>query len=94
MERSFYVLAYDIANDRRRQKIAKLCESMAERVQGSVFEGYFTAAELEKLIKKAKRLMKMDEDGLRIYTLCTACRGKVITHGCGHITEPPGIVIV
>lgn len=94
MERGFYVLAYDISNDRRRQKIAKLCESMAERVQGSVFEGYFTPAELERLVKKANRLMKAEEDSLRIYQLCAACREKVATHGCGRVTPPPDVVIV
>lgn len=94
MERGFYVLAYDITDDKRRQKIAKLCESMAERVQGSVFEGYFTAPELEKLVKKAKRVMKKEEDSLRVYMLCAACKGKIATHGCGKVTEPPGVVIV
>lgn len=37
-ERTFYVLAYDLSDDRRRAKIARLMESMGERVQGSVFE--------------------------------------------------------
>lgn len=94
MERSFYILAYDIADDKRRQKIAKLCEGMAERVQHSVFEGYFTPAELEKMLKKAQRLMKAEEDSLRIYPLCAACRLKVTTHGCGRVTPPPQVIIV
>ena len=94
MERKFYVLAYDIVDDRRRQKIAKLCESAAERVQDSVFEGYFTPLELGKLVKKAKRLMKLEQDSLRVYSLCAACREKVAAHGCGRITPPPGVVIV
>ena len=51
-ERSFYILAYDIPDDRRRAKVARLCESIADRVQGSVFEGYLAPRELEKILQK------------------------------------------
>jgi CRISPR-associated protein Cas2 len=63
-------------------------------VQGSVFEGYFTAAELDRLVKKAARYMSQEEDSLRVYMLCAACREKIATHGCGRVTPPPGVVIV
>ena len=94
MERGFYVLAYDISDDKRRQKIARVCESMAERVQGSVFEGYLTPAELEKLAKKVQKVMNKEEDSLRIYLLCSDCRTKISMIGCGSVTPPPGVVIV
>ncbi len=94
MERGFYVLAYDITDDKRRQKIAKMCEATAERVQGSVFEGYFTPAELDKLLKKAQKVMKKEEDSLRVYALCADCREKIGMYGCGSLTPPPGVVIV
>ncbi len=94
MERKFYVLAYDISNDKRRSKIAKLCESTADRIQGSVFEAYLSQAELDKLVKKAKKIMLEKEDSLRIYSLCEACRSKVKNHGQGQITPPPGLTIV
>lgn len=94
MERNFYVLAYDIVEDKRRQKIAKLCEAVAERVQDSVFEGYFTPEELQKLDKKVKRIFKKEEDSLRIYRLCSACHDKIQMHGAGKATPPPGVRIV
>jgi CRISPR/Cas system-associated endoribonuclease Cas2 len=34
-ERNFYVLTYDIASDKRRAKIARLMESLCERVQAA-----------------------------------------------------------
>ena len=94
MERNFYVLAYDIANDRRRSKIARLCEAVAERVQHSVFEGYFTPPELERLLMKAGRIFNEKEDSLRIYQLCASCRAKAATRGQRELTPPPGVVIV
>jgi len=94
MPRAFYVLAYDIADDKRRRKIARLCEAVAERVQYSVFEAYLTEAELEKLLKKTSRWMQTGQDSLRVYTLCASCRNKARTHGLGQITSPPALTIV
>ena len=93
-ERAFYLLAYDIPSDKRRQKLARLCEAVADRVQYSVFEAYLTPAELEKLLKKAGRVMEEREDSLRIYSLCAACRERVQTRGQGRVTPPPGVTIV
>ena len=53
-ERDFYILAYDIGNDRRRAKIARLMESMGARVQGSVFEAYLKPDELESMLRRAR----------------------------------------
>ncbi len=93
-ERAFYLLAYDIRSDQRRAKIARLMETYSGRVQGSVFEGYLTPEELEKLVRKAKKIMQEKEDSLRIYVLCQACRSKVRLVGQGTVTPPPGVMIV
>jgi len=93
-ERGFFVLAYDIADDRRRARIAKKMESVAERVQGSVFEAYLTDQELKELVKKVNRILKENEDSLRIYSLCGPCRGKIAIHGKARVTQPPGVRII
>jgi CRISPR-associated protein Cas2 len=92
--RSFYLLAYDIADNKRRAKIAKLMESMGERVQGSVFEAYLDSAELQKVVKKSEKVMEMAEDSLRVYFLCESCRPKLQTLGQGKPTPPPDTLIV
>jgi CRISPR-associated protein Cas2 len=93
-DRAFYVVAYDVTDDRRRAKIARYLEAMGERVQGSVFEAYLTAAELEKLLRKLTKVMNEEEDSVRVYILCGACREKVRTVGRGRVTPPPGVMIV
>jgi len=93
-ERDFYVIAYDVTDDRRRLRVAKLLEAVGERVQGSVFEAYLTRVEVEKLLKQAGKTLQADEDSLRLYVLCEPCRGKVRTWGCGTVTPPPGVRIV
>lgn len=92
--RAFYLLAYDIADNKRRAKIARLMESLGERVQGSVFEAWLSAAELQKIIGKSGKVMKVEEDSLRIYAICEACRPRLKTLGQGKPTPPPASLIL
>ena len=94
MIRQLYLIVYDISDDRRRLKIAKRCEAMADRVQRSVFEGYYSKSELEKLLEAVRQIMVEEEDSLRIYMLCERCRSKVATCGQGDLTPRPGLIIV
>lgn len=94
MERNFYVVVYDVVDDKRRFKVARYLESIGDRVQKSVFEVYLTPMELEKLLKRARKLINEREDALRVYNLCNACRSKVQNVGVGKVTPPPGTVIV
>jgi CRISPR-associated protein Cas2 len=94
MERDFFVLAYDMTDDKRRAKIAKLMEAVGERVQGSVFEAYLNRTELEKLLKRVKKVLSEKEDSLRIYYLCEACHQKPLMIGHSQLTPPPGLMIV
>ena len=91
---AFYLLTCDIADDKRRLRIAKLMESVGERVQHSVFEAYLTPQQLEKLLKRIGKTMSAKEDSLRIYQLCASCREKVRTEGQRTVTSPPGVMIV
>lgn len=90
----FYVLAYDIADDRRRARIARLMEGHGERVQGSVFEAYLQPKDLDNLLRRAAKVMRKEHDSLRVYFLCAACRGKARAAGVGKISAPPGVKII
>ncbi len=92
--RAFYVIAYDIPNDRRRLKIARLLERYGERVQYSVFEMWLTAEEWSRLQKQMERLMDVTEDQVRVYRLCAVCRGRIVMLGQGEVLPPPGPVVV
>lgn len=94
MEPTFYLLAYDIANPKRLAKVAKAMEAIGERVQDSVFEAWLNPADVEKMLKKVKKIMNEEEDSLRIYPLCSACREKVRCVGQGKVTQAPGLVII
>lgn len=93
-ERLFYLLAYDIADPKRLAKVAKIMESVGERVQASVFEAYLNNEELAKLLKRVERVLVLEEDSLRIYLICAACRAKIRCIGVGKVTSPPKAVIL
>ena len=94
MERGFYVLAYDIRDDKRRAKIAKIMESVGSRIQGSVFEAWFSQKELDQVILRSMKVLQDKEDSLRVYYLCEDCRAKIQVKGMGKVTEKPGLVII
>ena len=58
--RNFYLISYDIPNDKRRLRIAHLLEGYGERVQYSVFEIWATEEELDKLRERLTSLVEVD----------------------------------
>jgi len=78
MNRAFYLISYDIPDDKRRLKIAHLLEGYGERVQYSVFEVWVTEKELEKLRQQLERWVKISE---REKTAATADDSAVPPNG-------------
>src|SRR5574344_1982258 len=60
--RRFYLVSYDIPDDRRRARIFKLMRGWGERVQYSVFCCQLTPRERLELIDELKTRMNDDED--------------------------------
>jgi CRISPR-associated protein Cas2 len=67
------VICYDIPDDRRRLRAAKVCLGFGQRVQRSVFEADLTPEQLKRLKKMLKKVIDPTEDSLRIYNLCRDC---------------------
>ena len=62
------VVAYDISDDDRRNKLSQLLSSYGYRYQLSVFYiPSITRGELEKLKERIKRVINPKEDRVRIY---------------------------
>lgn len=80
-ERTLYVIAYDIPDDRRRTRVHKTLSGFGRWTQYSLFECHLNAKELVALRGKLDRLLKPQEDSVRFYPLCAACLSKVETVG-------------
>ena len=90
----FYAICYDISDDHRRLKIAKLLEDFGERVQYSVFEANLEREQLDRLRSKAMSILDPEEDFLRIYPLCAGCMRRIEVIGQGKVTEDPEFIII
>jgi CRISPR-associated protein Cas2 len=77
----FVLVAYDIANDKRLRRVAKLMEDYGGRVQRSVFECRIGEKELLSLLQRMKTVLKKSEDKVTIYSLCGACRQRFEQYG-------------
>jgi len=89
----FYIVSYDIKNDKRRLKIAKTLLDFGSRVQYSVFECNLSEKQIQKLRDKLDSLIENQEDTIRIYGLCESCRNRVTIHGTGTLTADVDVYI-
>lgn len=76
MTKSFYIVVYDISDDRRRTRLHDRLLDYGSPVQYSVFECLIDARQLEKLHKMIKRTIKAKDDHVRVYCLCEGCLKK------------------
>ena len=90
----FYVISYDIPNDRRRNQLAKLLKGFGTRVQYSVFEAHLNRTQYEELKSAVARLIDSSEDSVRYYALCGACAGRVEVPALGDVTSVPQTIVV
>lgn len=89
-----YVIAYDVVDNRRRNRLAKFLESQGRRVQKSVFECDLSSEELQKLSAQVKKFLKISEDRCHIYRLCGECLPKRIALGRAIEPDLKEIIVV
>ena len=78
--RHFIVVAYDVEDDKRRRKVAKVLEAVGKRVNKSVFECFLTDGQMAKLKARIeKRVTKYDT--ILYYHLCKSCIERVDRRG-------------
>ena len=90
----FWVISYDIKDNKRRNSIAQELKNHGKRVQYSVFECLLPNEKALKLIKKIERLIDSKQDSIRYYKLCETCRSKIMILGKGKITEDKDVYIL
>jgi len=78
---AFYVVAYDISDDRRRTKVHKILSGFGQWTQYSLFECFLTSKERVLLRNKLDQVLEPAEDSVRFYPLCESCLDKVKTVG-------------
>jgi CRISPR-associated protein Cas2 len=67
------LVAYDIADPRRLQRIARIMEDYGLRVQRSIFEVEVTPAAFAELRRRTEAAMDPAEDGVKYFPACGPC---------------------
>lgn len=81
------LVAYDIANPKRLQRIARVCEDWGVRVQYSVFECRLEAARFDAFWTALKDELDPAEDRLVAYKICLNCAREIRCAGAMVTTE-------
>lgn len=90
----FTVLAYDIADNHRRARVASIMADVSTRVQESVFEGFLDEATLERTCQRLNKVIDPSSDTVRIYRVCKTCYAQTRLLGQGQLKrDVPTMVI-
>ena len=67
-----YIIAYDIADNKRRLRVAKTLESWGYRIQESVFQLRLDTATLARVRSRLAALISETDDVIHIYPICSS----------------------
>ncbi|QCQ23215.1 CRISPR-associated endonuclease Cas2 [Desulfoglaeba alkanexedens] len=84
----FYVVAFDISDDRTRYRAVKVLKAFGYRVQKSVFEcPDLTEKRFLRLKDRLEALIDFTTDSVRYYRQCRACLDDCEVSGLGELPE-------
>ncbi len=82
------IVAYDIADPKRLNKVAKVIKDYGIRVQKSIFEVDVDKTVFEEMQLRIEEIIEPSEDGVKYYPLCEKCAGTVEIIGQGIFIDP------
>lgn len=71
--KQFIVVAYDVSDDKRRQKIVKILVNYGVRSNYSVFECVLTETQVNTMKKRLEKIVESKSDCVLYYYLCKSC---------------------
>ena len=86
------IVSYDVSTEmpagrKRLRRIAKICESVGQRVQKSVFECQVNEMQYEELERRLLAEFNEKEDNLRFYRITEPARLRVKEYGAFRATD-------
>lgn len=92
------IVTYDVSTEiaagrKRLRRVAKVCESMGQRVQKSVFECTVDEMQFEQLERSLLAEIDETQDNLRFYRITEPVEVRVKQHGCFRSVDFEGPLI-
>ena len=86
-----YIIAYDIADNKRRLRVAKTLESWGYRIQESVFQQRLDTATMARVRSSLAALISESDDVIRIYPACSSCADRADILGAAIALDDVGL---
>ena len=86
-----YVIAYDIADNKRCLRVAKTLESWGYRIQESVFQLRLDNATLARVRSSLAVHISESEDVIHIYPICSSCADRADILGAAIALDDVGL---
>ena len=84
----FYLVCFDIVDDNKRNKVAKILKGCGYRFQKSVFEcPDLTEKKLLKLKTGIEKHIDVEDDSVRYYRQCRGCLNEFEFSGIGEAPD-------
>lgn len=80
------LFSYDIVENRKRAKCAALLQTVANRIQDSVYIGVLEQKTLDEVVAAVKKIINLETDTLLISKLCSNCWEKHLEIGQAKIS--------
>ena len=93
-ELKLYIVAYDIPDDRRRNKMHKKLRDFGFAVQYSVFECFLHPKQRKLLQSSVEKIADKEEDIVAIWGLGDCCADRCTILGKGDFVDPVEIDII
>lgn len=82
------IVAYDIADPRRLNRVAKTVKDYGPRVLKSIFEVNVDGIRFTEMKARIEEVIEASEDGVKYFPLCEKCAGTVEIIGQGVFIDP------
>lgn len=89
-----WIVAYDVADDRRRARVHRYLTAQGIRTQKSLFVCDLSARQVDVLCAGLEERIDPAEDQVRLYPLCAHCAAATVTHGANARLEDHGGFLV
>ena len=86
-----YIITYDIADNKRRLRVAKTLESWGYRIQESVFQLRLDTATLARVRSSLAVLISESDDVIHIYPICSSCADRADILGAAIALDDVGL---
>jgi len=84
MKRTLYLVAYDIRDDHRLNRVRHFLKGYSTGGQKSVYECFLEETELGPIVETLKNLVETEEDRVHVFVV----DGRSRTHTLGIATQP------